>query len=360
MRRPKAKCLAPFAPNDTKVRATGTYYAFQPNNGDAVHEYAAELAVRYFKEQTRDGRARQAARAPRSSADRRERAGLEGAWSTSSSAATTLVPALSVSRAALQRTACARAHRALGARVSRAKCRDSLSRTHERRAHRVHHCARARMRVDATGDDCATRAGVIDPRCQPIGTLMTQTESRNCRYKWPRATLRSDHCDGRLDDERRGRRAPLAHVRPRHPRRRRQRHQPDRDRGRARAARPQARARAVRRRGARAPARARLRADHPRRRDAGHGRLRDRAPRSLARSQPRDADHLHHRPVVAGRRDPQGLRARRVRLPDEADPRRGAAREGDRVHRAAAAHARAARQGRASCATSKRARTSAS
>ena len=44
------KCLAPFAPNDTKVRATGNYYAFQPGNGNAVHEYAAELAVRYFKE----------------------------------------------------------------------------------------------------------------------------------------------------------------------------------------------------------------------------------------------------------------------------------------------------------------------
>ena len=47
----KVKCLEPYAPNDTKVRATGTYYAFQPNNGSAVHEYAAELAVRYFKEQ---------------------------------------------------------------------------------------------------------------------------------------------------------------------------------------------------------------------------------------------------------------------------------------------------------------------
>jgi hypothetical protein len=46
------KCLEPYAPNDTKVRATGTYYAFQPNNGSGVHEYAAELAVRYFKEQT--------------------------------------------------------------------------------------------------------------------------------------------------------------------------------------------------------------------------------------------------------------------------------------------------------------------
>jgi hypothetical protein len=48
----KATCLAPYAPNDTKVRATGTYYAFQPNNGDGVQEYAAELAVRYFREQT--------------------------------------------------------------------------------------------------------------------------------------------------------------------------------------------------------------------------------------------------------------------------------------------------------------------
>lgn len=48
----RVKCLAPYAPNDTKVRATGTYYAFQPNNGDSVHEYAAELALRYFKEQT--------------------------------------------------------------------------------------------------------------------------------------------------------------------------------------------------------------------------------------------------------------------------------------------------------------------
>jgi hypothetical protein len=44
------RCLAPFAPNDTYVRG-GTYYAFQPDNGDGAHEYAAELAVRYFKEQ---------------------------------------------------------------------------------------------------------------------------------------------------------------------------------------------------------------------------------------------------------------------------------------------------------------------
>ena len=47
----RVKCLDPYAPNTTKVRASGTYYAFQPNNGDGVHEYAAELAVRYFKEQ---------------------------------------------------------------------------------------------------------------------------------------------------------------------------------------------------------------------------------------------------------------------------------------------------------------------
>ena len=42
-------CLRPYAPNDTMVRG-GTYYAFQPNNGDAVHEYAAELALRFYRE----------------------------------------------------------------------------------------------------------------------------------------------------------------------------------------------------------------------------------------------------------------------------------------------------------------------
>ena len=46
----KVRCLAPYAPNTTKVRG-GTYYAFQPNNGNGVHEYGAELAVRYWKEQ---------------------------------------------------------------------------------------------------------------------------------------------------------------------------------------------------------------------------------------------------------------------------------------------------------------------
>lgn len=45
----KLRCLAPYAPNGTTVRG-GTYYAFQPNNGNGVHEYAAELAVRYWEE----------------------------------------------------------------------------------------------------------------------------------------------------------------------------------------------------------------------------------------------------------------------------------------------------------------------
>jgi hypothetical protein len=45
----KVACLARYAPNDTRVRG-GTYYAFQPNNGNGVHEYAAELAVRYWEE----------------------------------------------------------------------------------------------------------------------------------------------------------------------------------------------------------------------------------------------------------------------------------------------------------------------
>jgi hypothetical protein len=49
--RPTVACLAPYAPNNTMVRG-GTYYAFQQNNGNAVHEYAAELAVRYEKEQS--------------------------------------------------------------------------------------------------------------------------------------------------------------------------------------------------------------------------------------------------------------------------------------------------------------------
>lgn len=43
-----AGCLAPYAPSETMVR-NGTYYAFTPGNG--VVEYAAELALRYYREQ---------------------------------------------------------------------------------------------------------------------------------------------------------------------------------------------------------------------------------------------------------------------------------------------------------------------
>jgi hypothetical protein len=42
-------CHKPYAPADTMVKG-GTYYAFQPDNGEAVHEYAAELASRYYRE----------------------------------------------------------------------------------------------------------------------------------------------------------------------------------------------------------------------------------------------------------------------------------------------------------------------
>lgn len=41
-------CLGPYTPNDTIVRG-GTYYSFQPGNG--VREYAAELGLRYYREQ---------------------------------------------------------------------------------------------------------------------------------------------------------------------------------------------------------------------------------------------------------------------------------------------------------------------
>jgi hypothetical protein len=41
-------CLTPYTPNETQVRG-GTYYSFQPGNG--VVEYAAELALRYYREQ---------------------------------------------------------------------------------------------------------------------------------------------------------------------------------------------------------------------------------------------------------------------------------------------------------------------
>jgi hypothetical protein len=43
----KIACLTPYAPNDTIVK-NGTYYAFQPGNGP--WEYAAELAVRHYRE----------------------------------------------------------------------------------------------------------------------------------------------------------------------------------------------------------------------------------------------------------------------------------------------------------------------
>jgi hypothetical protein len=48
----RTTCLAPYAPTATRMRSTGIYYAFQPNNGVMVREYAAELAVRYFDEQS--------------------------------------------------------------------------------------------------------------------------------------------------------------------------------------------------------------------------------------------------------------------------------------------------------------------
>ena len=41
-------CLAPYAPTSTIVRR-GTYYSFQPGND--AHEYAAEVALRWYREQ---------------------------------------------------------------------------------------------------------------------------------------------------------------------------------------------------------------------------------------------------------------------------------------------------------------------
>ena len=41
-------CLAPYAPSSTIVRGS-TYYAFHPAN--TVEEYAAELALRYYREE---------------------------------------------------------------------------------------------------------------------------------------------------------------------------------------------------------------------------------------------------------------------------------------------------------------------
>jgi hypothetical protein len=45
----RTPCLAPFAPNSLRVR-NGTFYSFQPGND--VREYAAELCVRYYLEQS--------------------------------------------------------------------------------------------------------------------------------------------------------------------------------------------------------------------------------------------------------------------------------------------------------------------
>jgi hypothetical protein len=56
-------CLARYAPGDTMVRG-GTYYAFQPDNGEPVHEYAAELGLRYFREQRAALRGERPQRAP--------------------------------------------------------------------------------------------------------------------------------------------------------------------------------------------------------------------------------------------------------------------------------------------------------
>lgn len=44
----KIPCLTPYAPTETVIRG-GTYYAFHPDNG--VGEYAAELALRFYREQ---------------------------------------------------------------------------------------------------------------------------------------------------------------------------------------------------------------------------------------------------------------------------------------------------------------------
>ncbi|MGO8994043.1 MAG: hypothetical protein ACLQVI_11995 [Polyangiaceae bacterium] len=44
----RTACLAPYAPTSTIVRR-GTYYAFQPGND--VREYAAEVALRWYREQ---------------------------------------------------------------------------------------------------------------------------------------------------------------------------------------------------------------------------------------------------------------------------------------------------------------------
>ncbi len=59
----RVDCLRPYAPGDTLVRG-GTYYAFQPDNGEAVHEYAAELALRWYREQRAAHRGEKLGRSP--------------------------------------------------------------------------------------------------------------------------------------------------------------------------------------------------------------------------------------------------------------------------------------------------------
>ena len=41
--------VTPYTPSEIQVRG-GTYYSFQPGNGDSVREYAADLATRFFRE----------------------------------------------------------------------------------------------------------------------------------------------------------------------------------------------------------------------------------------------------------------------------------------------------------------------
>ncbi len=45
----RTACLGPYAPGDTMVLGRDLL-RLQPNNGDAVHEYATELALRYYRE----------------------------------------------------------------------------------------------------------------------------------------------------------------------------------------------------------------------------------------------------------------------------------------------------------------------
>ncbi|EYF04649.1 hypothetical protein [Chondromyces apiculatus] len=56
-------CFTPYAPTATKVRG-GTFYAFQADNGDAVHEYAAEIAMRYYVDTRKHLRGEKLAHAP--------------------------------------------------------------------------------------------------------------------------------------------------------------------------------------------------------------------------------------------------------------------------------------------------------